>query len=375
MSATVLFVLELADPAVMAGPAAGDVEAARLAADGLADAEHRAAARAARIEAGLVRRFGAARRLDPDRGDGEALALAASGAVSSQTAVRRLARWRRWIVERAGPPLGDFELTVFDSAAVLRLVGEDVSAGGRQALAAAIDALVAETAALTEMTPWDTALGEPLADGAAGATLVARSSAGLDLLDRRSRREASPRRLGPWAFAAMTLVCAAAAVASVVIGVQVRARAASIAEGPARAFVTRAMGPVEVGAFGLPRYLLEGAVEGGPDMVLEAGRAEHLRAAPGARFTVLPTTDPAQPWMLRSKAERLRPMAGPLGLATPAAGVAGALAVWWFAAARPLWRSRTAPGGPDWAGVARMAVRVLGLVAVVAAGAAARIYG
>jgi hypothetical protein len=110
-----------------------------------------------------------------------------------------------------------------------------------------------------------------------------------------------------------------------------------------------------------PRYRLSGIVDGGTRATeLEVTRELYLRAAPGARYTVVPTGDLRRPLVL---AHELQP---PLlrgtgwGLSGSALAALLPLALWGWGVARPILRGRTPT---MWQQMARRAIGVLAVAA------------
>lgn len=135
----------------------------------------------------------------------------------------------------------------------------------------------------------------------AATLLLERHNKGLLALQRATRRS---RRLQ--ALAAPSAILVTIMVATLVFLI-VRGAAAHgslvLRTDPTReaVFVTTTLTPAALGFSLSPSYTLEGHIlETGERARLPVSRDVYIRAAPGARHTVLHTSDPTTPWVLRA---------------------------------------------------------------------------
>jgi len=130
-------------------------------------------------------------------------------------------------------------------------------------------------------------------------------------------------------------------------------------------FVTEALLPPTDILGLLLRFALSGRVIGAEGPVrLEVFRDAYLRAGPGARYTVLPTRDPAVPWLLLTTLERQGPAIplGPVGLAPlPLMAAVISPALWLLMVGLPLWRAGPVRRWRARAGVTRTLLWVAGV--------------
>jgi hypothetical protein len=134
-------------------------------------------------------------------------------------------------------------------------------------------------------------------------------------------------------------------------------------------FTTEALALV-VSRFGLmPQCMLVRRVgESWLQVQLPVFRAECIAAAPGATFPVLPTSDPATPYVLRRAHEDAGPILrlGPVGVAWQGLLAVMPATLWLACVARSLWRAPAARRGEVLAGMTGKLGRILGIVAVAA---------
>lgn len=140
-----------------------------------------------------------------------------------------------------------------------------------------------------------------LEPASAAALLLERNNKGLLALQRATRRS---RRLQALAAPSAILVTIVVAIlAFLIIRGAVEHGSLVLRIDPAReaVFVTTALTPPASGFSLSPGYTLEGHIlDTGERGRLPVSRDVYIRAAPGARHTVLHTSDPATPWVLKA---------------------------------------------------------------------------
>jgi len=135
----------------------------------------------------------------------------------------------------------------------------------------------------------------------AATLLLERHNKGLLALQRATRRSRRLQALAALSSILMTIVVAI--LAFLIIRGAVEHGSLVLRTDPARAavFVTTTLTPPASGFSLLPRYTLEGHIlDTGERARLAVSRDVYIRAAPGARHTVLHTSDPTTPWVLRA---------------------------------------------------------------------------
>lgn len=140
-----------------------------------------------------------------------------------------------------------------------------------------------------------------LEPASAAALLLERHHKGLLALQRATRRSRRLQALAAPSAILVTIVVAT--LAFLIVRGAVEHGSLVLRTDPARdaVFVTTALTPPAM-AFSLsPSYTLEGHILAtGERARLSVSRDVYIRAAPGARHTVLRTNDPATPWVLRA---------------------------------------------------------------------------
>lgn len=140
-----------------------------------------------------------------------------------------------------------------------------------------------------------------LEPASAASLLLERHHKGLLVLRRAARRSRQLQALAAPSAIFMTIVVAA--LTFLIIRGAVEHGSLVLRTDPAReaVFVTTALTPPASGFSMLPSYTLEGHIlDTGERARLPVSRDVYIRAAPGARHTVLRTSDPASPLVLRS---------------------------------------------------------------------------
>lgn len=135
----------------------------------------------------------------------------------------------------------------------------------------------------------------------AAALLLERHHKGLLALQRATRRSRRLQALAAPSAILMTIVVATLAFLIVRGAVEHGSLVLRTDWARDAVFVTTALTPPASGFSLSPGYTLEGHIlETGERARLAVSRDVYIRAAPGARHTVLRTNDPATPWVLRA---------------------------------------------------------------------------
>jgi hypothetical protein len=268
--------------------------------------------------------------------DPEELALFSDDNLPPEAMIQRLARRRAWTIKSDGP-VSDVSLTIFDGMANVDLRITDPSSERRAEIAALIDQVADILRREASMALWDYGTVK-IAPEAPGALVMSQSRTALDRQAKANRIAAFERRAGPVVAAILTLMLLAAVAFTLFTALESGLASTALRDQPALTFVT--LEAPQDGSFRLwPSYILLGTVNGEPAR-LSVGRPEYLRAAVGARFSVLATGDRDHPYILLSQAGNQVP-ALPLGngRALPlhlALVLAGLTALWVLFVLRPL---------------------------------------
>ena len=254
-------------------------------------------ARNARIGTALATQFGPVTETPRGRLDAEDLMLLSDDALPPEALIHRLARRRAWTF-RPGGPVAEVALCLYDSIATVDLKVADAAPARRAEIAALVDRIAEVLRHEAAMSRWDYKAGGmvPVAPG----ELVVQQAA--QLLDRRARaaRIAALRhRAGPTIAALLTLAFLGATGVALKMGLDSARLTAAITNAPVETFVTREV-PHQPLFRLLPDYSLVGTVNG-KSIRLPVGRPEFIRAASGARFSVLATGDLQRPYVLLSQ--------------------------------------------------------------------------
>jgi len=184
-------------------------------------------------------------------------------------------------------------------------------------------------------------------------------------LRRDARRERRWQAAGPPAALLLTAAAWAAAAMLVHEAIDTGTTAARADRQRTVEFTAQQLAGAVPGWHFAPRYRLTGAVDGGGVAVpLDVPRDVYLRAAPGARYTVVPTSDPRRPVVLDRDAESPLLQGEGWGVSRSAVLALLPLVLWGLAVVRPIARARTPQ---TWARLSRRAVFVLGGSAAAAA--------
>jgi hypothetical protein len=282
-----------------------------------------------------------------------------------------LRRHQRARAGRGPWSLGFFDVELFDDLAEVTVSLAQHGAGNlAQEFAALLDTLTTATG----FVPWDPRAQAPLADAA--PTLLARHAQGLARHRRAVRLDRIQQALAVPSLVGLTLLAALAVALTLGDGVQRGTLMAGVDPESPATFTTESLAPV-VARFGLfPQYTLLGKVgQSWLPVQLPVYRAEYIASGPGAQFPVLPTSDPATPYVLRSALENAGPILrlGGFGVALPALLALVPATLWQVFVARPLWRAPSAMRGVVMAGMPGKLGRILGIVAVTAVAMALRV--
>lgn len=241
--------------------------------------------------------------------------VCADDGLSQEQVLRRFHRVRAWM----GPwRNGELTLEIYDQVAYLYAPAVASDARQRADYTNALATLIDLVATTTGMTP-------RLPDGGGGSTaidvanaVVTRTSAALTQMAKRDRMERWRQKLALpslLAFAALTLI---GTLLLAWVGIERGTLMAGVDPNvPSTFLVQSAPAPhYRLGVF--PKFALHGRIaESGEAIELPVYRDQYLRAGPGAPFTVLRTTDPRSPYVLRTDFESASPLVrmGAIGLA------------------------------------------------------------
>ena len=274
-----------------------------------------------------------------------------------------LARAERHIVLRGLWARGAMTLRLHDALLVVELEVADDNVG----------AMPAELPGLLEDIARD--CGWPLVGCPGGATPTARQAAEeawqrhVRLTERVRGVERRRRRLqaaGP--TAALLLSAGAWTLALLLLrdGVETGSLAAAADAARQGDFTVQRLAGAREGLNVPPRYRLAGTVdEGSRSVTLEVTRDVYLRAAPGARYTVVPTDDLRRPFLLERDAQPPLLRGQGWGVSGVALAALVPLGLWGFGVVFPIASGRTSA---MWIQMTR---RTIGALIVAAAASAA----
>lgn len=254
-------------------------------------------ARNARVGAALAARFGQVAETPRGQLDPEELMLVSDDGLSAEALIHRLARRSAWTF-RPGGPVAEVALCLFDGVATVDLQIEDASPARHTEIAALVDRIAGVLQHEAAMSLWDYQRSGVVAD-APGEQAVLHASGMLDRQARTERNAALRHRAGPAVAVLLTIAFVVGTLATLRLGLDSGSVAEAARTSPVETFVTR-----EVPQTGLPRLLPDYALIGtvkGETIRLPVGRPEYIRAAVGARFSVIPTGDPGRPYVLLSQ--------------------------------------------------------------------------
>lgn len=272
--------------------------------------------------------------------------LEQDGAAGPDPAAQALARYQRYLNLSCTRPYGRIGLQLFDTQAWLELTLDDPGqwATQRRALQQDLAALLGALAHADGLQPI-------LADSPASAT--AQADAVLDAQAPRVARHARQvqkvarqARLGRPAVVLMGLVMVALTLWLVLDAHRVGTLARLTDANRPLPFINDRLEEVQAGWGLFPVFVLRGHVrtDDTPPAVVEATVQVHrnvaLRTGNGARYTVLPTRDPARPYVLRNEHDDVGTVLalGRHGLHWTAVFALLPLPLWYAGMARP-WRA------------------------------------
>ncbi len=270
--------------------------------------------------------------------------------LSPEVVYQRYKRSRLLGLLRDNGALRQISIQLCDGATEI-VVTSDGLHGDQSALIAELDALIGTIVRITGMTPWDGERRKTVPIQGCAAAVLTRRQATLGRVMRVSRRVQLEARLGPYAAAVLTLIAFAGIAAVLTRGLREGGLQSAAARATPAIFTTRTALPQTRNWFAVPRFELIGTVDGrAHDVTLRVYRDEYIRAAPGARYTVVATGDASEPWVLRQNlggAGSLIPLGG--GNAIPIGALficAAGLGLWgWLVAMPILRRDKRRPNG------------------------------
>jgi len=235
---------------------------------------------------------------------------------------------------------GTIEVILFDDTAQLSIgvaPGRTPADLGR-ALEGLLDAFT-RTTGLHPMLPATTRLAPPAEIVAA---LMVRHGKPYARFGSQQRREALLVALGLPSVVILTALAWAAAPMIVFLAIRVGTEMAAADPDRPMRFVTQAVPPPGVFLGVFPDFMLDGqVVETGEPVRLPVYRDQALRAGPGAPFTVLPTTLPASPYVLKARYDQNQPLLrlGPVAMTWVGALAVVPMGLWGALVGRPWWKT------------------------------------
>lgn len=227
--------------------------------------------------------------------------------VAAETAVRRA---RRYTVLRGPWSRGELTIRIPDTAvdAEIGVAEPGLDDPALRALEADLAALLGQVGSATGLAMWDPAGGQRLAPAAASALLLSNHANGLR---HRARQLQRARRRQRWGLpSAVLLTLAALGAAIFLVGAALSDGTLASRTDPTRTatFITDRLEAPAQGLPGTTRYALTGRIEETRQAAqLAVSRDQFVRAAPGARYTVLTTSDVTTPFLLRADFEDRQP--------------------------------------------------------------------
>jgi hypothetical protein len=254
-------------------------------------------ARNARVGAALAARFGQVAETPRGQLDPEELMLLSDDALPPEAMIHRLARRSAWTFRPEGP-VSEVSLCLFDGMATIDMQIADAAPAHHTDIAALVDRIAEVLQHEAAMSLWDYQRSGVVAD-APGERAVNHAGGMLDRQARTERNAALRHRAGPAVAILLTLAFVVGTFAAMRLGLDSAGLAAVARTSPVETFVT-----LEVPQTGLPRLLPDYALIGtvnGNSIRLPVGRPEYIRAAVGARFSVISTGDAGRPYVLLSQ--------------------------------------------------------------------------
>lgn len=221
-----------------------------------------------------------------------------------------LQRAERHVVLKGRWAGGDLTLRVHDALLVIELQAADAAAAR-----AALPGLLQGLADATGWSAWGFAPEQEMTAGQVADIAWQRLANVQAAMARGSRGRRRLQAAGPAAAVVLTVAAWGLALLLAAEGVQQHRLAQSVQPARAATFTAQQLeGPLP-GLNLLQRYRLAGLVEpGGTETRLVVSRSLYLRAAPGARYGVVGTTDQARPYLLETEAAALQGPGGGWGL-------------------------------------------------------------
>lgn len=268
---------------------------------------------------------------------------------------------------------GGIEIILLDDVAQLSIG----VAPGRTDLANALEGLLETFTQATGLTPVSPGTTRPAPAAEVAASLMVRHGKQYARFGSRSRREALLVSLG---LPSALILTGLAWVAALTIGVlATRVGTEMAAADPARPmrFITQSVPPPGVFLGLFPDFLLDGqVVETGEPIRLPVYRDQALRAGPGAPFTVLPTTLPASPYVLKARYDQNQPLLrlGPVAMTWVGGLAVVPMGLWGALVGRPWWKTPPERRDALRRRTSRMLLGLAQIVGLMAAVALARMW-
>lgn len=255
----------------------------------------------------------------------------------SQEAVLR--RYHRYRILSGAWRGGNLTIRILDSALDVSFQMVNLSRAELADFKSDLQALLATIEKASGMRPWHAEAHRVESFEAAVSRLLESRASSLARHFRATRRERLKRWLAMPSLVISGLLAFALAFGIVADAIERGEMLAGVKVSVTDTFITDGM-PSPQYRWGIfPKFSLQGHIEGQTrQQVLPVFRDEFLRAGPGALYTVLPTGDANQPYVLRSDYEANLPLISLGGLALPWHVVIAVLPIglWYFLFLKPL---------------------------------------
>jgi len=229
----------------------------------------------------------------------------------SQEAVLR--RYHRCRVLSCAWRGGDLVIRIFDRALDVNFQMVNLSRAELPRFISDLQALLAKVEKASGMRSWHAAAHRVESVDAAVTGLLESRASSLARHFRATRRERLKRWLAIPSLAISGLLSFALALGIAADAIERGEILAGVQASVTDTFITDRMSSPQYRLGIFPKFSLQGHIEGQTrQQVLPVFRDEFLRAGPGAPYTVLPTGDTNQPYLLRSEYEASLPLI-PLG--------------------------------------------------------------
>lgn len=255
----------------------------------------------------------------------------------SQEAVLR--RYHRCRVLSCAWRGGDLVIRIFDRALDVNFQMVNLSRAELPRFISDLQALLAKIEQASGMRPWHAAAHRVESVDAAVVRLLASRASSLARHFRATRRERLKRWLAMPSLAISGLLAFALAFGIAADALERGKILAGVQASVTDTFITDGISPPRYRWGLFPKFSLQGHIEGQTrQQVLPVFRDEYLRAGPGAPYTVLPTGDSNQPYLLRSAYESSLPLISLAGMTLPwhVALAALPIGLWYFFFLKPL---------------------------------------